>query len=73
MNSDTWWAFKRWKHQHEDDRKALKALSKNQLVKKCIDDEQLLGSLESQIDQKDKEINEKLDKRDGLLNNFAAG
>lgn len=34
MRSDIYWAFKRWKHSHEDARKALSHLSKAELIKK---------------------------------------
>lgn len=34
MNSDIYWAFKRWKHHHEDERRELQNLSKKELVRK---------------------------------------
>ena len=70
-NSEIFWAFKRWKHYHEDLRKPLLNLSKVELIEKCIRDEQTLGSLHNEQSRKRYQINVQLAQREQLLENFA--
>ena len=73
MNSDIYWAFKRWKHSHEDERKLLNVYSKNELIRKCVDDEHLLGTLQCQIQDRNDHINLQMAERQQLLIHFASG
>lgn len=73
MNSDIFWAFKRWKHNHEDHRKRISHLTKAELIKKLVDDEHKLGSLQIQQNEKNEYINLQLEEREQLLMHFAAG
>ena len=73
VNSDVAWAFRTWKYQHEDARRALKGLTKNQLVDRCIADENLLGTLNSKLARKKENIELMTQERDHLLNHFASG
>ena len=73
MNSDIYWAFKRWKHHHEDARKYLQSLSKSQLIHSVCKNEHILGSLQYQQESKNNYINFQLSERQKLLINFASG
>jgi hypothetical protein len=39
MNKPLYWYFKRWKHDHEDKRKPLKEMTKNELIEKILRDQ----------------------------------
>lgn len=73
MNSDIYWAFKRWKHFHEDERKKIAPYSKTELIRKCVDDEHLLGTLQYQIQERNEYINLQMAERQQLLIHFASG
>lgn len=48
--------FKKWKYDMADAQKKLKGLSKQDLVDKIIQDEQLLGSKKSKLDRLDHTV-----------------
>ena len=72
-NSHTYWAFRRWKYSHENERQAINSLSKQELIQKCIKDEQLLGSLKCEQQNKTEHIELQIAERDQLLVHFASG
>ena len=65
--------FRRWKYDMADQQKALAGLSKQDLIDKIIQDEQLLGSKRSKLEQMNYLAENLAIQREQLLGHFIRG
>lgn len=65
--------FRRWKYDMADQQKALAGLSKQDLIDKIIQDEQLLGSKKSKLEQMNYLVENLAIQREQLLGHFIRG
>lgn len=65
--------FKKWKYDRADAQKKLDGLSKQDLIDKIIQDENLLGSKKSKLDRMDFTVDNLAIQREQLLGHFIRG
>lgn len=65
--------FYRWKYEHADAARRLKALSKQQLIDKIIADENLIGATEARLVRMDDAIDHLAMQRETLLGHYMRG